>query len=270
MNRIFTSIALVFISTYLFGQSQWKFPIYFQDGSGARDTIWYIWDSAATGQIDTLLGEGKVNMNTGSFNVFITDFNIDSTKTVALPFSFSSISTEVKAINIIYPVTISWDTSLFNHTFPIGLDTINGAFLSNQYFYFVNNDPGLQAYNMLIDNQVDCVPFSWGSQSHFPMLIVVVRDTSFGVGIQNINLENKIMIIPNPSDRLFTIYSEKNIEYFEVRNLNYEILRKGFVDSNVDQFDINLDGFVNGIYLLTFITTNKSICHEKIIKISSD
>ncbi|MFZ7145748.1 MAG: hypothetical protein ACO1G6_10440, partial [Bacteroidota bacterium] len=87
MNKVKLIFAIILISNTILAQPQWKFPIAFEDGSGAKDTIWYIWDSTATAGIDTLLGEGKVLMDPNAFNVFVTDFNPDSTKTHALPFN---------------------------------------------------------------------------------------------------------------------------------------------------------------------------------------
>ena len=56
-------------------QPTWRFHLAFEDGTGARDTIWFVFDTTATnsaGMVDEHLGEGAevVGLNwTGSMQV---------------------------------------------------------------------------------------------------------------------------------------------------------------------------------------------------------
>ena len=104
-------------------QPTWRFHLAFEDGTGARDTIWMVYDTTAqlfyTGNeplVDTALGEGPVNFNSGDFHVFLLNALFDTTQTNALPFSIFPIheGTLIDAINWIAPMTIRWDTSLFH------------------------------------------------------------------------------------------------------------------------------------------------------------
>ncbi|MDX9751426.1 MAG: hypothetical protein RBT71_10135, partial [Flavobacteriales bacterium] len=102
-------------------QPTWRFHLAFEDGSGARDTLWFIYDTTATmtssGNVDYELGEGAVPMGDGAFHVFTRNAHWDSTKTVAWPYSwypeFNTYNT-IEAINWVPPMTIRWDTSLFH------------------------------------------------------------------------------------------------------------------------------------------------------------
>ena len=203
-------ISIVLLSLNSFAQPQWKFHIAFEDATGARDTIWLIWDTTATGgilgQYDTLLNEGPFAFDYNSFNVFITNENYDSTKTLAYPFYYNTISVEIKAFNYEYPITISWDTSLFS---PSVLPLPEGYFLiaplDNNYFFLVNNDPSYQRFNMLLDNSVVAPAFNWGTQSQFPLYTGVSREEG-AIGISNVSVnDNVITCYPNPSNGNFNI-----------------------------------------------------------------
>ena len=138
MKKIILFLLLVFsIKLNSFSQPQWKFHIAFEDGTGAKDTIWCIWDSTAHGSppVDTALGEGAIQIDNSTFNVFISNANGDTTKTVAFPFTYS-FDFGVRAINYQYPLTISWDSSLFSVIFPWPYASVDYARIDNGYFFY--------------------------------------------------------------------------------------------------------------------------------------
>ncbi len=82
------ALALAYTAT---AQPTWRFHLAFEDGSGARDTLWFVWDTTATigyvgGTIDYAMGEGSVDMDTTVFNMFMHNANLEPTKTDANPF----------------------------------------------------------------------------------------------------------------------------------------------------------------------------------------
>jgi hypothetical protein len=132
--------SLIFITNLCFAQPQWKFHIAFEDAIGAKDTIWLIWDTTAHGSLptDTALGEGPVSFNYSNFNVWIYNWDGDSTKTRAYPYNAISFLLEVRAFNYQYPITIRWDTTLFYASYlPLPVGYINAAIIDNDYFFFV-------------------------------------------------------------------------------------------------------------------------------------
>lgn len=110
-NVILFLIAILVISFQLAAQPQWKFHVAFEDGTGAKDTIWFIWDTTAVFYgIDTALGEGNPNMNYNEFNVYTLTWDTypdyDTTKVVAHPYEYSFGHT-IEAINYTLPIKIT-------------------------------------------------------------------------------------------------------------------------------------------------------------------
>ncbi|MBS1569770.1 MAG: hypothetical protein JST45_10040 [Bacteroidetes bacterium] len=73
MRHLILLFALAFAYTAT-AQPTWRFHLAFEDGTGARDTIWFVFDTTATlgsGVPDYELGEGAVQMDLDSFNVWI-------------------------------------------------------------------------------------------------------------------------------------------------------------------------------------------------------
>lgn len=140
-------------------QPQWRFHLAFEDGTGARDTIWMIYDTAATTgpNADTQLGEGSVNINESTFQVYTLNILGQPTKTIALPYSFYPFfsGTPIEAVNWQFPVTIRWDPSLFNAPYlPYDQGSIGQAYLGGDYFFFHSNDGSKLGFNMLLTDHV--------------------------------------------------------------------------------------------------------------------
>ena len=127
-------------------QPTWRFHLAFEDGTGAKDTLWLLYDTTAHlfysgGQpiVDYDLGEGPTDMSDGLFHVFTLNALMDSTNTVATPYSWFPMfetGNTIDAINWTPPMTITWDTSLFHAPYlpydqgHIGLAVMNGLAFS--------------------------------------------------------------------------------------------------------------------------------------------
>lgn len=262
MKTLFSiSFVIFLIPFFSIAQEQWKFHIAFEDGSGARDTIWLIWDSTATGGVDTSLGEGKVNFDYTKFNVWIYNQKSDSTKTKALPLIAKSLSCEIRALNFQYPIIVRWDTSLFN----IPLNSQNGnikqAFLSNDYFWSVNNNEAAQAFDMLLADSVFAPYYLWGSMDQFPMNCGISTNPS-SVGIF-FPLKERFKFYPNPSSGEFH-FESSHVEYLKIISLKGDILFSVKKPNMIKkEFWPNL---APGVYFLVLKNFNKQTHYEKIIK----
>jgi hypothetical protein len=148
-------------------QPEWRFHLAFEDGTGAKDTIWMVYDLTATlgtnpwpgPNVDTLLGEGPVNVNDGLFHVFLTNALGDTTNTNAYPYSAYPIfdGTIIDAMNWIPPMTITWDTSLFHAPYlPYVQGSIGLAVMDGLAFSAYSNHPelGFGVYDMLLDDSL--------------------------------------------------------------------------------------------------------------------
>ena len=136
--------SFLFCSIKSFAQPQWKFHVAFEDATGARDTIWFIWDTtAAVYGIDTTLGEGNPHMDYSKFNVWTLTWgvypNFDTTKVVAYPYD-ASFGNTIEAINFELPITITWDSALLHADWlpPTPVGWVNFARIDNDYFFFYN------------------------------------------------------------------------------------------------------------------------------------
>lgn len=144
-------------------QPQWRFHLAFEDATGARDTIWHVWDASATigsdfdPQVDYELGEGAVELSLDEFNVWVYNWDGDSTKTKAIPYEnwFPMFpGPEICGFNYQYPITIRWDRSLFHADYLPVPDTINTAWFSGQYFYWYGNTPFPGVHSLLEEDSV--------------------------------------------------------------------------------------------------------------------
>ncbi len=271
MKKIFV-LFFVCISLNSFSQAQWKFYVAFEDATGAKDTLWMIYDTTAYAMLptDTILGEGKMQFDYSKFNVWILNYDFDSTKTTAMPyFIFPNHALyNIDAMNFQYPILITWDTSLFHSTIlPNQPDLfINLAQIDNDYFFFVSNDPSMHTYNMLIIDSALAPAFSFGAQSHFPMNIHFSYDPSIGIN----DIENEISnvkIYPIPFDAYINISSKLPIEAIDIQTIEGRIIIKSCLDkSSSNNYKINTEGISKGLYFLSIKQNKKKTVHKLIIK----
>ena len=267
-------ICLFFIISELDAQEpQFKFHIAFEDATGTKDTVWFIWDSLATegpaggssNDLDTIFGEVPITLSSSNFEVYINYSGSIYGKVMALPLYWSLAGFPIRAQNYVYPINMYWDTSLiFNNNLPFD---INIATLDNEFFFFSNNDPNLHhQYSMMFEDSIQIEPFSWGSQDHFPIDFAIGYDPNYGVGIRKEKEATSITIYPNPVTSKLVIKHKNNYkEYLSVRltDLMGNIIRQEIFSSN----ELNLDimNLSQGFYFIE-VFNNDFNYKEKIIK----
>ena len=242
-------------------QPQWKFPIAFEDATGAKDTVFFVWDSTATMQLDSALGEYPVNLMHGVFQVYWA-YNSDTTKVYAIPISNPFFNNAVVAKNYVYPIKISWDTSLFRSTsLP---SPVNCAEMSNEYFF----DPWTmcQNFNMLLTDSVMAPYFNWGSHEQFPINIALNRVAYCCVNGVEENSKNSFFISPNPFSTTTQITLSKT--YHTISLSVYDMQGKLVAQNqyaDCDKIQLNRKGLTNGMYFLKLIMDDKEITTGKIV-----
>ncbi|MBS1568523.1 MAG: T9SS type A sorting domain-containing protein [Bacteroidetes bacterium] len=249
-------------------QPTWRFPICFEDGTGARDTIWLVYDTTATTgwdtpQVDYSLGEGRVDMDPSVFNVWVWNWDNDSTKTVAFPYTeFPYHNATVDAFNYQYPVTIRWDLSLGAEPWlPQEGWPINGGALYNDYFYYFNNcgGPPCGIFDISLADSVvvvDAFP-----AEVFPVDFTLVHINDVGVHFHN-DL-GKISISPNPAwERIHATGLVGN-----TTATVYSPVGSALLTTQLTPTDniLHLDNLPEGTYLLTLTNPNGNE-HFKFIK----
>lgn len=266
--RLTFLIACAFLLAGLHAQPTWRFHLAFENGDGARDTIWLVYDTSATlgwdGSfiVDTALGEGGVPMNSSVFNVWVHNVLGDSTKTEARPYSaYPEMYAQVNAFNWQAPITIRWDTTLFNAPYLPAPDSIGLAVMEGTHFFFYNNDPWLHAFNMLIDNsvmvndvdEVDVLfPIDLGFAAHST------------VGLPQAPLQSTLSIWPVPLDNgPLYVRSEVpcSIQVFDP--MGRQVIRS-FTCNGLCAIDLPF--LKPGTYLLRGVEPNNRIHHATLIK----
>lgn len=255
-------------------EPQFKFHLAFEDATGAKDTVWLIWDSLATegpteggGQtnLDTLFGEIPMSLPTGVFRVYVELSANDSGKVRAIPLNWALYGFPIKAQNYVYPINMYWDTSLiFNNNLPF---VINTAYLGNDWFFFNNNDPLNQIYHMQYEDSIQLPWFSWGSQDQFPINFNFGYDYILNVGIDEKEIKhNRLVVYPNPSSNKLLIKLKDNIDTaFELKLIDVRgtVLKQLSITNNRAIIDIS--DLPIGLYFIE-VFNEKFSYREKIIK----
>lgn len=248
---------------YTTGIPQFKFHLAFEDATGAKDTVWLILDTLATGGYDIIFGEKPISLPTGVFQVYY-DMGINDTgKVSAVPTNYESGGFQIKAKNYVYPLTMYWDTSLiFNNNLPF---TIGYAWLDNDWFFLNNNEPPANMFNMLKVDSVELPQFYYGSQSQFPLYFSIGIDD--GVSVKEEQIRSiSIRFYPNPVFDMLEVELKSEVEHnhqLRLFDVNGKLMKQmNFLTKNIT---INLSNLPSGLYFIE-VFNNSFSYREKIIK----
>jgi len=273
------SLSILFQSFVLFaaGQPQWKFHLAFEDATGAKDTIWFIWDTTATFYgLDTALGEYPVTLDYNVFNVWTynpANEEYDTLKTIAHPYSYA-FGHQIEAINFELPVKISWDSALFHADWlPQDSGWVYSASFDSDYFFWINNtdehyfdltkDDHTYSPDSTIVGTEEEDPWFWLPERNLPLWFGLSQDPI--LDISDVKFTDKdYLIFPNPVQSVLTIDTRKRISTIKIFNLQGKCLQV----IKVRSFPLNIDfsGFGPGIYVIQLISNQNQYYHEKIIK----
>ena len=284
-------------------QPQWVFPIYFEEGTGQRDTIYIAYDPNASSQAegsDTVFGEYKIPVDTNNFNASLclywsSDPNQagDSTyKAIASQLSWvgqcGDAAFEIFFINGYLPLKMSWDVNLFrSDTLPF-LDQdpspraegwmFHNSYSQNPDMSYCAPTEGIlmtdtAAFGMPVDGfctrrDSAIITDIFCPNCPLPYMIIYIRGwTGMATGIiekdPEKDPEKDFMTYPNPSNGRFTIHDPR----FVIYDLEvYNSTGNKILDNYVakDYYNVDISDMPDGIYLLR-ITTNKGIFSKKII-----
>ncbi len=161
--------SLAYVAT---AQPTWRFHLAFEDGTGARDTLWFIYDTNVlltqshwpVDMAEYAESRANLNYNDGEFHVFTINDLIDSTNSMASPYSWFPIfetGNSINAINWTPPMTITWDTSLFHAPYlPYDQGSFGMAIMDGIAFSQFDQSGEFGVFNMLIDDSVT-IDFLW-------------------------------------------------------------------------------------------------------------
>jgi hypothetical protein len=260
---------------FVSAQPQWKFYLAFEDGIGAKDTMWFIWDTTATFfGYDTLLGEKPLTLNNNIFNVYtfnngsMTD---DTIKTVAYPY-YEYFEEDLHAFNYTLPIKISWDTTLFHADYlpPEPVGWVNYAVMESDYFFLAGNDPLNHNFNMTLNDTVMSPdpsitdPWFWNPAIHFPIMLMMHQEPSTKIQSSMVMDKSKINLFPNPAKHCLNIETKEFFKKVTVFDFKGKVVYQSEIIKNNYSIDISL--LKNGIYFINLINFKNQSHHEKFIK----
>lgn len=248
MKRLLFFLCIAVYSS-LFSQEEpdWKFYLAFEDATGAKDTVWIAMDEEGTFEQDVQFGEVPQNMNEDEFHVY---FSLDTGKSdiFVLPLVLPGLEALVNAENHTYPITLSWDTTLFNA--PILMNSPEGPvinpLLDNAYFF-----PG---YNMLFEESVEMPTFWWGSQEHFPLWVTFFRGFGDPLSLTDNEGKSKFNVSPNPVQNVLTLQNAESVKSIRIFDMNGRVVS----ESDYTNLQVDVSALHEGIYLLEIGTPTGS------------
>jgi len=255
-------IAVVFSIFLLKAKAQgppleWKFYFAFEDASGAKDTIWTCLDENGTFDVDTALGEVPVALDSTEFNVWIHHYMTGSTPYKLAARSLeSSPEVEIYGMNAELPITLSWDTALFNA--PVLMETSTGPIcnprMDSQWFFFQTNAPWLHhQYSMIFDNQVVLSESGLGSTNHFPITAYFDRGYDCNPLSNNVAVLKEFLLSPNPCTDYIELRTDAVLKKVEVYDLNGRLVlsHSGFgFGGRSERMRLDVGILPTGMYLI--------------------
>ena len=284
MGKFIFILNLLFIFKY--GSSQdFTFPLYFEDGVGYKDTIYFGVDNSASSRIDDDIGEVNIigQPYDSAFFVFFTNAISHINRCFSSGDTlFASFITKKQSINLFHnpdqenaaeigmivkhwPLRISWDQQNFKN-FNIEQYTGHTNFLLQMTSKYPFNS-----------NDVNCCggiwPDNYVSMSDTSEIIYNVNydfcqyTTSFsnynicGLFIGPVSLEMSMPDLPldqfkcwyNQNQKSVIIHTSTDpnplqVEMFNI--LGLKVLDKKLVNINNNQVKINISDFPNGFYII--------------------
>lgn len=260
-------------------QPSWVFPLWFEDASGARDTIYFAYDPEGENfgwpQSDTIFGEKETILDTTKFAVYWASGPEPPNVIKVLVWGDMAFGSEITFVHTLYPpLKVSWDPNLFYDTnipFPT-LDPLpsacgkllsweNMSTIGCSYMYPIiltdtSDGSGLACYFS------DSIIFNTGLLSGLTFWIVPWQPNFNNIQISE--PDENYSIYPNPVNETLTIASTGIHSYsFQLINSQGQIITRGV---GIGESKINLTNETSGIYLIRLMD-NHSTQIFKILKL---
>jgi hypothetical protein len=252
-------------------QPRWVFPLWFEDATGKKDTLYFAWDEEADlNSLDTVFGEIPIYADSLDYPYDSTNFTVwaltfknnpavpDLVDYVAPTKCFiveyynefptsNIIGTRINAYNFTYqlPITIRWDRNLFNS---LSLITpIKQAYFESEYFFFTLGSNG--KFNLMEQDSVLLEEYN-SVQGHFPMYLFIETLDPLSIKEE----ENRISIYPNPASdfiRINTAHPNFTVKLFDA--LGNQVS----TNINTNALTIDVSSLPTGMYIAR-LTNNRT------------
>lgn len=252
------------ISTKCFAQpqqnAQWSFYLAFEDATGAKDSLWFLLDTAATypWSISDLYGEVPFEPDSVNFQVWFyhpLDFvngnpteryntflnNIDDDE--------AALGPELFGTNFELPIILRWDSTLFTADilYEYGGNPINEATLDNDYLFLSGG--GETGWDMTQTDHVELPYFWWGSSNQFPLYLVLRRGRlSNELGVNELQ-QKDFSLFPNPAtDYAILKFTRPIAAKLNILDVNGKLVKSSSFSG--DRTQINIDDLESGLYFI--------------------
>ena len=269
LKSIFILFLLISVKDYSFGQHIYQvpyasvqpkfvFPLYIEEGTGMRDTLYFCYDPNADGNLfgshDTIYGQKLVYTDTTKFYACLYNDQLcgsfplqcDSQYKASVGQAITDIfPVALTAIfrNGILPIKISWDVStLYSDSLPFqstgitpkgqGRFSVNGSMLSISISENGDIYPSVVSFPYLISDsggagfKDSCTIFSINSTSiiaveNATMFLYFEQWTGIATGINETTLKMSCSVYPNPFEDHVTVLipSEDEIQRISIYDL---------------------------------------------------
>ena len=173
--------------------------------------------------------------------------------------NMNNVLTYSAGSNIVYGSGKEDDCSYYFY----GLDWDSGEILIRQ---FLGEELGVAGFQEPFDDAGAGVVIDEFGDVYFPGggSLVKIEKVNISSDVQNINLENKLEVFPNPTKNEINISSEKLIKQYSI----YDILGRVVLTGSPFDFSLNLNisNLNNGIYVLSITNLEGQIITKKIRK----
>ena len=252
--HLFSSLALLLGTVLSQAQPQWRFHLAFEDAIGAKDTIWFVYDTSATQAMDHHLGEVFVHVDPDSFNVWMSStFNGDTAvKSLALPFTdYPQGYFPITGNGYTPPLTLRWDPSLFSSpdlpSTPASYIRYAGLF---SYYWWVTDtwNLGTEGFDMMLTDSV-VIEAGFEEWLFTPYLSMAFDFIDYsGIDSRTPSLPS-LEVFPNPTkDRMVINAPEALTEVLLLDALGRAVMRVAPPD--IGPVEVDVSGLPAGSYLL--------------------
>lgn len=247
--------------------AQWEFYLAFEDATGTRDTLWLVFDTGGV-IFSTTVGDFGLNPELGqipigndsvevdSFHVWMYQDNLGNHYDVCDgSFSFGIIEVQLYGENFVLPMTMRWDTTLFNSdVFNQYNDSVSVgyAIMDSNYLFTVGGSE--TGWDMMVTDHVELPYFEMGggTANHFPIFVHIdIGGGGNPAGVHNLNKAN-FTLFPNPASEYVTL-TFPMVTSAEVLLLNATgklIWKSNFTG---ERTRLNLEGLENGLYFIAVV-----------------
>lgn len=255
--------------------AQWSFYMAFEDATGAKDSIWFLLDTASTvpDSISGLYGEHPIEEDSINFQVWFyhpLDYvNGNPTERYntflgRITNDEAAFSPDIHSENFVLPITATWDSSLFTSEvlYEYGGNPINKAILDNDYLFLSGGDE--YGWDMTQTDHVELPHFWWGSGSQFPLFFNIERGPlNSGVGIDDLE-KIEFSVFPNPAtDYVFLTFPKVVTGKLRILDLNGKLVQSS-IFSGVRK-RINIGELESGLYFIEIEDKDGSVVKKLMV-----